>query len=269
MKHYPHSPPGLTSLALMLVLACSLAGCSTFDGMFDSVTFGETEVLSGSPEFLISEGMEAYNSGDYTQAIRAFEQILDEHPFSQQAMLAELKAADAHYYNGSYLEAKLLYREFEERHPTNEAIPYIIFQIGMCDFSRSDRIDRDITGAQDAIKSFARLVRTFPDSPYTKEAQARIRAAREFLVNHEYYVAVFYVRTEKYDQAIHRLRYLLKLYPDSTIAPTARKLLARLKAGEPPRWGLSKWLPELAMPDWTFWESEQQGLTKEPEEEGK
>ncbi len=242
----------------IVVVSLMLSGCSVFDGMFDSVTFGDEEQIMGSPEVLINEGMDAFSVGDYSKAIKAFEQILDKHPFSKEAMLAELKAADAHYYNKSYFEAKFLYQEFEERHPTNEAIPYVIFQIGMCDFTRSDRIDRDITGAKDAIKTFSRLLRTYPYSPYTKEARARIQAAREFLVNHEYFVAVFYVRSEKYDQAIHRLKYLLTIYPDSNIAPKAQALLEKLEEGEPPRWGINKWLPDLNMPNWGLWESDEE-----------
>ncbi|PIE59072.1 MAG: outer membrane protein assembly factor BamD, partial [Desulfobulbus propionicus] len=239
-------------LALVLLLGFSMTGCSTIGGMYNKVFGDEQEEDPGeSPEMLISEGMSAYGVGNYPKAIEAFEEILDNHPFSKQAMLAELKAADAHYYNESYIEAKLLYEEFEERHPTNEAIPYVLFQMGMCDFAQTDRIDRDTSGADDSIRTFSRLLRTYPDSPYTKEAQARIRAAKEFLVNHEYHVAVFYVRTKKYEQAKHRLKSLITMYPESVLLPKAKTLLKRLEKGTPPKWGLSKWLPEsLALPSW-------------------
>ncbi len=251
--HHPErkSITPYTIFILALLCAALLSGCSVFQGMFDKVTIGEEEEIVGdSPEALITQGMDAFGVGDYSTAIRAFDKILDEHPFSQQAMLAELKAADANYYNHSYVEAKLLYQQFEERHPTNEAIPYVIFQIGMCDFQRTDRIDRDVSGAQDSIKSFSRLLRSFPDSPYTKEAGSRIDAAKNFLVNHEYFVAVFYVRTKKYDQAKHRLKYILTMYPNSPIAPQASALLKRLEDNDPPKWGLQKWLPSLTMPKW-------------------
>jgi outer membrane protein assembly factor BamD len=243
-----------TTLFLLLIAGClNLTGCSTMKDMFSSWTFGEqSDEESFEPaEALAVTGMEAYDVGNYSEALKAFNEILDRYPFSPQAILAELKAADCHYYKKEYVEAKTLYKEFEERHPTNEAIPYVMFQIGMCDFSRTDRIDRDVSGAQEAIQSFNRLLRAHPDSPYTREAKARIQAAREFLVNHEYFVAVFYVRTKKYEQAQHRLKYILAMYPDSDIAPKAKALLAKLDAGEPPRWGLSKWLPDLTMPEWT------------------
>ncbi|WP_205226743.1 outer membrane protein assembly factor BamD [Desulfobulbus rhabdoformis] len=249
----PVSPPSsrnhasLSQLVLsaLLVTTLLLSGCSTFSGMFSKVTFGEEEEpKSLPPETLITQGMNAYNTGEYQEALERFKKILDEHPFSSQAMLAELKAADAHYYNKQYAEAKVLYKAFGEHHPTNEAIPYVMFQIGMCDYNRSDRIDRDISGPQDAIKSFTRLINAYPQSPYAKEAKTKIHDAKEFLVNHEYMVAVFYTRTERYDQAMHRLKYLLAMYPDSALAPKAKSLLKKLEAGEPPSWGMSRWLPE-------------------------
>jgi len=235
----------------------SLSGCASMKNMFSMFSFGSGEDVPEQEKFepadtLATTGMEAFDRGNYTEALQAFDEILNRYPFSPQAMLAELKAADCHYYKKDYLQAKTLYKEFEERHPTNEAIPYVMFQIGMCDFSRIDRIDRDISSARESIQSFSRLLRAAPDSPYTSEAKARIRAANDFLVNHEYFVAVFYVRTKKYEQAQHRLKYILAMYPEAVIIPKAKALLAKLDAGEPPRWGLSKWMPEMSMPSWTL-----------------
>lgn len=232
--------------SIMLVLILSLSGCASMKDWFGS---GDTTIQKSAGSLAI-EAMNDFNVGKYYTANKSFQEIMDRYPFSPQAMLAELKAADCHYYQNEFLEAKTLYQEFENRHPTNEAIPYVMFQIGMCDFNQIDRIDRDTSGARDAIQSFSRLLRAYPDSPYTEEAKARIKAAREFLVNHEYFVAVFYVRTNQYNEAAHRLKYLLATYPDSSIAPKARTLLARIEAGNPPKMGLSRWLPDLSMPDW-------------------
>ncbi len=249
-----------TALYIILITVClSLTGCTTMKDMFSSWSFGsdEEEDIIELAETLAINGMDDYNVGNYADALKSFQQIMDLYPFSPHAMLAELKAADCHYYNDEFLEAKVLYKEFEERHPTNEAIPYVMFQAGMCDFSRTGRIDRDIKGAHDAIQSFTRLLRVHPNSPYTREAKARVRAAQEFIVNHEYFVAVFYVRTKKYEQAQHRLKYIIAMYPESAIIPRAEELAARLEAGKPPRWGLDKWLPDLGMPDWGMFEGDE------------
>ena len=244
-------PPGTwRRLALILVLltqAAALTGCATLNKWFG---FDNESSTQKSADALASEGMDDFSVGKYYTARKSFEEIMDRYPFSPQAMLAELKAADCRYYQESYQEAKVLYQQFEERHPTNEAIPYVMFQIGMCDYSRTDRIDRDTSGASDAIQSFSRLLRAYPTSPYTSEAKSRIEAAREFLVNHEYFVAVFYLRTNRDPEAAHRLKYLIAMYPDAAITPTAKKLLQLVEAGKPPRTGLSSWLPKLSMPDW-------------------
>lgn len=248
MSHQRSPVSGRKRLLILLLAALPLvcSGCATFEGMFSKLSFGEDaeEDTNKTPDALIVKGMEAYDVGNYPDAIKAFNAILDEHPFSPQAMLAELKAADAHYYNKQYAEARVLYQGFSDRYPTNEAMPYVLFQIGMCEFARSDRIDRDVSGAQDAIKSFTKVVRTYPQSPYAKEAKSRIVIAQDFLVNHEYYVAVFHVRSENYEQAKHRLKYLLAMYPDSAIAPQAKALLDKLEEGKPPSWGMRKWLPD-------------------------
>lgn len=252
-KPHTFSSAKLTIFAVCCILLIALNGCATLG---EWLGFESSQSVEKTSNTLAIEGMEDFNVGDYFNALEKFEEILDRFPFSPEAMLAELKAADSHYYLDHYLEAKVLYQQFEERHPTNEAIPYVMFQIGMCDFARTDRIDRDISGAKDAIQSFSRLLRAHPNSPYTNEAKARIRAAREFLVNHEFFVAVFYLRTDRYTEAAHRLKYIIAMYPDASITPKATKLLDRIEAGDPPRIGFSRWLPKLTMPDWQLFGSD-------------
>jgi len=249
-----------TLYVLFLFLTISLSGCATLAEWFG---FDDSSTIQQSAESLAVEGMDDFTVGSYHSALEKFEEILDRYPFSPEAMLAELKAADSHYYQDNFLEAKVLYQQFEERHPTNEAIPYVMFQVGRCDFARTDRIDRDTSGAKDAIQSFSRLLRAYPDSPYTSEAKARSQAAQEFLINHEFFVAIFYLKSKRYDESAHRLKYILAMYPDSTISGKAKKLLERIEAGNPPRIGLSRWLPDLSMPDWNMFGSD------EPEKQDK
>ncbi len=225
-----------TRIVLACLVACLplLSGCSVFDGMFSNVTVGEEEeVLKGvPPETRLQEGMTAYEVGHYKTAAKAFSTLLEEHPFSQEAMLAELKLADAYYYDGKYDEAKKHYQAFESRHPTNEAIPYVLFQYGMCDYSRADRVDRDPGSMRLAVESFTRLLNAAPNSPYSQEATRKIKDAQEFLAHHEYRVAEFYRRTGKEGAAKQRLQYLLSSYPESDLAPKAQRMLQELE-GKP------------------------------------
>lgn len=234
------------------LLACLLflGGCNSLPAFLDFRSNADLDLQVPS-KTLATSGMDDYNVGKYFTALEYFEEILDRYPFSPEATLAELKAADCNYHMGRYIESLMLYKEFEERHPTNEAIPYVMFQKGMTYYKRIDRVDRDTTGATESIMLFNQLLRAYPNSPYTPEAQARIKAAGEFLANHEYFVVEFYVRTKKYDQATKRLSYLLTMYPESGIAGKAQDLLTRIESGDPPTTSLADWFPDLSLPDWS------------------
>lgn len=231
---------------LVLLLSLPLAGCGK-EKFFASLGFHAS--LPETADGLASQGLDYFSHGKYEKAKRSFEALLNQYPFSQYSLLAELKAADSNYYLENYEEALLQYKDFEEHHPTNEAIPYVMFQMAMCNYNQIGTIDRDATSAKNAIAAFSRLLRAFPDSPYTEEAQARILAARNFLANHEYYVASFYERTSAYEEAKARLEYLLLQYPDTNIVPKAERLLDDLRNDNPPGRSLFGWLHN-SLPDW-------------------
>ncbi len=247
--HSPAFSPRSLIIVLLaaLLMTTSLSGCAS---MKSWLGIGGEEIQLPADSLAIN-GMDEFDVGNYRAALKYFDEILNTYPFSPQAMLAELKAADCNYFMGNYAEALVLYKKFEERYPTNEAIPYVLYQIAMCSYQQIDRIDRDTSGATKSIRDFTRLIKAYPDSPYTDEAKARIQAATEFLVNHEYLVVEFYLRTNKYLEAKTRLNYLINTYPDASITPQAKALVARLEAGDKMGFNLSSWFSGLAkLPDW-------------------
>jgi outer membrane protein assembly factor BamD len=227
--------------ALLLCLALgSLTGCARLKRW---VGPENKDSKTQTAEGMTRQGLDEYNHGRYHGALEVFKKVKEQYPFSRYSMLAELKIADSNYYLGQYDEARTLYKEFEKDHPTNEAIPYVLFQIGMTYTKQIGTIDRDPAGAAESIQAFSRLLRTFPQSPYTEEAKVRIKKARDFLAAHELYVATFYLRTGEDKNAASRLKYLLANFPDTKPAPKAQKLLAAIEAGDPPGRPWYTWLP--------------------------
>lgn len=179
-------------------------------------------------EELAKKGLDQYNHGRYYLAVETFNTIKERFPFSRFSLLAELKTADCQFYMKEYPEALNLYKKFEQDHPTNEAIPYVLFQIGRSHYRTLSSIDRETTGAKEAIKIFERLVRDYPRSSYVEEANVLIRRSKNFLADHELYVANFYFRTKEYDQARGRAEYLISGYPDSPAAIKAKELINKI-----------------------------------------
>ena len=61
---------------------------------------------------------------NYTLAVETFQSIIDNYPYSDFAVQAELKIADAYFRNGKYDEALSYYRDFADLHPQHEMVPH-------------------------------------------------------------------------------------------------------------------------------------------------
>lgn len=193
-------------IVLMLAAALILSSCSWFQ---DKYTPEQTA------EELVAEGTNAFRNERYSSAIEAFTTLKDWYPFSKYAILAELKIADAHFEREEYSDAVIAYEEFEDLHPKNEDIPYVIYRIGMCWFNQIQTVDKDQTPAHKAIEEFNRLIKRSPDSPYAKRAEKRIETATQSIAGHEFYVGEFYMKANDYKAALKRFEYLFANYPDT------------------------------------------------------
>ena len=175
---------------------------------------------------LTAKAMHYFDIGRYQLAEEEFKRIRDRYPFSPYATVAELRLADCKFYEGAYDEAVPLYEEFENLHPTNEAIPYVVFQIGSCYYRFMDTPDRDQTSTHKMIETYNRLIKRYPASPFRIEAEKRIMEGREMLGEHEWVVAHWYLRTDHVQQALKRLENIVTIYPDTPIYYRAARILA-------------------------------------------
>jgi outer membrane protein assembly factor BamD len=204
-------------IAVALLL---LSGCAWF-------SHGEEEKPASE---LIQEGMKAYDKGEFSDAIKNFEQLKDWYPFSKYAIVAELKIADSHYYLDQYAEAIAAYEEYEQLHPRNEAIPYVIYQTGRCYYDQMDTVDRDQTSARKAMETFRRLVRQYPEDPYAIKARTHITLCLQSLAGHEFYVGKFYLRSKHYKAALQRFKAVIANYPDVGMHYQALRYIAQCEA---------------------------------------
>jgi outer membrane protein assembly factor BamD len=150
---------------------------------------------------------------NYEDAIETFQDVIDNYPYSEQAVLAELAIADAYYAQKSYEEAISYYVDFVELHPEHEQVPYAMYQTGMSYFEQSRGAGRDQTATSEGIAHFDRLMRRFPHSPYADQAETRWRELRTRLGTHAMRVGDFYFRQKEFPSAAERYRGLLNQYP--------------------------------------------------------
>jgi len=168
-----------------------------------------------TPEGMYSDGMRLLGQKKYTQAAEAFKRFKEDYPLSPYAPLAELRTADALYYDKNYVEAIVLYEEFKKLHPVHPEVPYVFYQIGMSQFNQMLSIDRDQTVTEKALEQFRYLIENFPQSKYVSDGRVKMQACLRQLAENEFYIGHFYFRRGRYKSALGRFEETLKKYPDS------------------------------------------------------
>ncbi len=201
-----------------IILLVALAGCS----------WSKDEPEKTADE-LAAEGQVYFEEEKYDRAVKSYKKLKDWYPFSSHAKDAGLKIADANFLMESYDEAIIAYNEYERMHPNDPKIPYVIYQVGLCDFDRIESIDRDATATQNAFQTFQRLEAMFPDSEYAKTAQAHIEICLQNLAEKEMDIALFYFKSKKYDAALNRFTGVVTVYPDYGLHQSALDYMAKCK----------------------------------------
>ena len=210
-----------------LALVLLLAGCTSLQDKIDKF-FGTDE--GDSAQELAWAGMDAYENGKYYKAIEKFQKLKDFYPFSKYAILAELKIADSHYQREEYEEAIFEYENFERLHPRNEAIPYVIYQIGRSYYDQIDTTDRDQTAASRALEAFQRLKKQFPEDQYARRSEEHISRCLKSIAGHTYRIGVFYYKTKHYKAALQRFMTIITDYPDVGYHQQALEYIAKCEA---------------------------------------
>jgi len=193
---------------MVLALAALLGGCATVKGWFSS------KKPERPPDVMAQEGLTHLKKKNYDDAIETFEKVRDRYPYSEQALLAQIKVADAYFYKKKYDEALQAYKEFEKLHPTNKAVPYCIYRQGLCYYRQKSTIDRDQTFTYKALAEFRRLKQKYPQCEFIPKAEKYMAGCRKDLGEHEYYVAEFYFKTKRYKAALDRFQAVAQEYPD-------------------------------------------------------
>ena len=199
------------------VLIFLLGGCSSVSLPSWPWSTAATQP-NATAEALFDEGMTFFNNKRYVLAIDRFQRIKAEFPFSPQLVSAELKLAEAYYLNKQYPEAAAAFKEFQDLHPNNENIPFVLYHLGLVHFEQFTSNDRYQKVTEIAKGYFAAVVKDHPNSPYAAPAKEKLAKCLEYLSEYEFNIATFYFNEKKYPAAIDRLEGILRRYRDTPIA---------------------------------------------------
>jgi outer membrane protein assembly factor BamD len=198
------------SLTIIFLLVLGVSGCGTWKDIKE--WWRPSDMARATPEGLYKRGAEQYQEGRYKKAVESFQRVRELYPLHPMATDAELGIADSYFSNKNYVEAELTYKDFIDLRPTNDNVPYAMYQLAMCHFKQMETIDRDQTDTLKALKAFERLIARFPGSKFSLLAERHALECRKQLADHEFYVGNFYFTNGKYKAALGRFETIARDY---------------------------------------------------------
>jgi outer membrane protein assembly factor BamD len=210
-------------VAVALWCASGLTGCAGSDEETKPVTYSLTAKQN------YEKGLAELQDENFPEAQKYFQFVKQKYPFSKYAVLAELAIADTQFARGNYTEAIDSYKSFQRLHPTHEKVEdgYAAFKIGesyVKDMPEDVWIlppsyEKDQSAVVDAQRELEDFLKKFPTSPYADKARALRRGVLDRLVDHEVYVARFYLKGDHPKAAAMRLEGAIRRYPGSGREP--------------------------------------------------
>lgn len=183
-----------------------------------------------------NEAKQALEASEFERAIENFEMLEARYPFGRHAQQAQLDIAYAYYRFDEMDSAIAAAERFIRLHPTNPYVDYAYYLKGLANYNRGRSLletffPRDFSQlnqhwVRQSFRDFATLVRKFPDSRYSKDAQHRLHYLRNKMAEHELRTAQFYFDRGAWVAAANRSRYLVENYSQTPSVPDALALLA-------------------------------------------
>ena len=114
-------------------------------------------------------------------------------------------------------------------HPETQKLSYVIFQTALSYLNQIGTIDRDPAPAKNALATFQRFLKLYPDAKDMENIKENIKKCNKNIVGHEFYVGKFYLKTKKYKAALARFEEIKEKYPKTNFEKKAIEYIAITK----------------------------------------
>ncbi len=213
----------LPRLAAPFLILLSLGGCSIFGSSDEPLPAANLPV-----EEMYGRGVDALNAKKYDTAVKQFDQLEQNYPYSNLAVNAQLMEGYSEYLRNHYTDSISVLDRFIQLHPAHRDISYAYYLRSLSYYEQIADIQRDQKGTQDAMTALQEVVTRFPDSAYGRDARLKIDLARDHLAGKEMEVGRYYEKQKLYTAAIGRFQRVVDDYQTTNHTPEALHRLTEI-----------------------------------------
>lgn len=213
-----------TSLASLLLAGLVLVGCSSSK---------DDEFVGISTQDLYTQGQSYLQDEDYNNAIRYLEAAnVRSQGYGEQI---ELGLIYANYKVGEYYKALDHAERFSRLYPMSGSMDYVYYLAALSNARLSDNFmqdlfrinssERAVDMVRNAYGSFQTLLRTYPQSQYSEDAQQWVVYLKNRLAEHDLEIVKFYMKRDAYVAVANRVQEMIVLHPETQALAEALPLL--------------------------------------------
>jgi outer membrane protein assembly factor BamD len=189
---------------------CAAIACGAKDSV--DLTKPVTGAEASNAGKAYERGVTERKQQNSTEAMRYFEYVKNNFPYSQYAALADLAIADMSFDHDDWNGAANAYAEFVKSHPSHPQAGYAAYRVGLAHYNdrASDwfllppSYEKDQAPLRAAVDGYSRFLANYPKSEYVPRAQIELTDCRERLVAYHRYVARFYEKRRNWRGAANR-----------------------------------------------------------------
>lgn len=191
--------------ALAIVAAAALAGCASSSDL-------SKQLNPDAPDKMFADADALMGRGKFDDAAKKFEDIDRDHPYAPEARRAMVMAAYANYKGGKLPEAIAGSERYAQLHSGTKEAALAQHIIASSHYDQMTGPDRDQGETRKALAGLKTLKTRYPDSPYAKDADNRIRVCEDNLAAAEMEVGRAYLKKRQYAAAINRFKVVATEY---------------------------------------------------------
>lgn len=206
---------GNSAIGAMAALMLLLCACSGGPAKDDTPPPEAMEILYNKAYGSLAEGK-------YKEAVKGFQEVERQHPYSEWATRAQVMAAYSAYRGTDYDNATAILERFVKLHPTSDSTPYAFYLTALCYYEQISDVGRDQKMTELALKSLDEVVKRFPDTEYARDAKLKLDLTYDHLAGKEMQVGRYYLKRNEYLAAINRFKLVVDKY--QTTSHTAEAL---------------------------------------------
>ena len=159
------------------------------------------------------------------KAVELYNHIIKNAPFGSYGDQAQYKLAELYQSQGEYELAQKAFQAVVDEYPSSELVPKAKYQIANASMQAANQGQYSEQHAEQAIEQFKEFKDTFPVDGQAAKADESIRKIRAEKAERSFDVAAFYEKQKKWASAKVYYEELIREYPETSSAATAKKRL--------------------------------------------